>query len=73
MADDNDDDDDSSESPPPPEKPPVLDYPSIPPNPELDSEKWSDVFRASLIVFGILGFLLFISYGLCGGLIRGCM
>ena len=61
-----------SQSPPPAKKPPLLDYPSRPPTPELDSEPWPQVVRALLIVFGIMAFLMFVLYGLCGGLVRGC-
>jgi hypothetical protein len=66
------DDDPPKPAPPPPDKPPLLDYPSRPQTPELDSEPWPQVIRAGLIVFGILGFLAFIFYGLCGGLVGGC-
>jgi hypothetical protein len=72
-------DDESPEHPsPPPEsaplpcKPPLLDYPSLPPPAEPEGERWSEVFRALLVVFGFLGLLFFISFGVCGVLARGC-
>ena len=55
---------------PPP--PPLLDYPSLAPPPEPGTERWSEVLRAALIVFGVLAFLFFGVFGLCGLLGRGC-
>ena len=52
--------------------PPLLEYPSRRPPPESDTEKWSDFFRALLIVFGTIALLLFSTFGLCGLLGRGC-
>jgi hypothetical protein len=68
MADDPHDD----RPPTPPAKPPLLDYSSRPIDPELDSERWSEVFRAMLVVFGVLGALFLIGFGFCGVLMRGC-
>ena len=59
-------------APPAPTRPPLLDYPTPPPPPELDTERWSEVVRALLIVFGVLGALFFIGFGFCGVLLRGC-
>ena len=64
--------DDPKEPARPPDKPPLLEYPSRPIAPEPDSESWSEIVRATLIVFAFLGFLLFISFGFCGILGRGC-
>jgi hypothetical protein len=65
--------DDRPDAPRPPEtKSPLLDYPSLPTPAEPEGESWSEVFRALLVVFGFLGVLLFISFGLCGVLARGC-
>lgn len=55
-----------------PEKFPVLDYPSPPAPAEPDSERWPEVFRAMLVVFGIMGTGAIIIFGFCGGLLRGC-
>jgi hypothetical protein len=70
-------DEEPADRPPPPPapqpaKPPLLEYPSRPINPERDTEPWPDVFRAMLIVFGVLSTVLFIGFGLCGVLARGC-
>ena len=66
-------DDDGPDTPPAPEgKPPLLDYPSLPPPAEPEGERWSEVFRALLVVFGFLGLLFFIAFGVCGVLARGC-
>jgi hypothetical protein len=55
------------------DKPPLLDYPPIPLQPEdRDTESWSEVARAMLVVFGVLAFLFFITFGLCGVFSRGC-
>lgn len=63
------------EGPPPPPHSPLptlLDYPSLGPPPEPGTERWPDVLRAVLIVFGLLAFLFFGVFGLCGLLGRGC-
>ena len=63
------------EPPPPPPKaplPPLLEYPSPRPPSELETERWGDVARAVLIVFGSLAFLFFGVFGFCGLLGRGC-
>lgn len=57
---------------PPPcssDKPPLLDYQP----PEIDREPWPVVLRAMAVVFAFLVFFMFIAFGLCGGLVRGCM
>lgn len=58
--------------PPAAPKPPLLEYPSPPAERELDSEPWSEVLRALLIIFGVLGALFLIGFGFCGVLMRGC-
>lgn len=55
-----------------PPLPPLLDYPSRPPPPEPETERWSDVLRAALIVFGSIAILFFGVFGLCGLAGRGC-
>jgi hypothetical protein len=56
-----------------PEQPPLLDYPSPPVQPDNgDTESWFEVGRAMLVVFGVLGFLFFITFGLCGVFSHGC-
>lgn len=52
--------------------PPLLNYPSARPPPEPETEKWSEVVRAMLIVLGSLALLFFATFGLCGLLGRGC-
>lgn len=52
--------------------PPLLDYPSRQPPPEAETERWGDVLRAVLIVFGSITFLFVGIFGLCGLLGRGC-
>jgi hypothetical protein len=63
---------DPERPPPAPAKPPLLDYPTPAPPDERDSERWSEVARALLIVFGVIGLLFFIAFGVCGVLGRGC-
>ena len=59
--------------PPPAPKPPLLDYPSVPTKPaELDTESWSEIGRAMVIVFGIGLALFTIGFGVCGVMFRGC-
>jgi hypothetical protein len=62
-----------SAPPPDPEKPPLLDYPS--PDTEDhygETESWSEVGRAMLVVFGVMGLFFFITFGLCGVFAHGC-
>ena len=59
-------------SSPPPSSPPLLDYPSRPGPPELETERWGDVVRAAVIVFGAIAVLFFGVFGLCGLAGRGC-
>ena len=69
------DDDRQLPQPPPASatpKPRLLDYPSKPANPELDSEPWPQVARAMLIVLGVMLSILFVFFGTCGVLVRGC-
>lgn len=57
----------------PPASPPLLlNYPSLTPPPEPGTERWPEVLRAAVIVFGVLAFLFFGVFGLCGLLGRGC-
>jgi hypothetical protein len=56
----------------PPSPPPLLDYPSPAPPPDPGTERWSEVLRALLIVFGALAVLFFGGFGVCGLLGRGC-
>ena len=58
--------------PPLPPLPPLLDYPSRPPPPEPEGERWSDFFRALVIVFGTIALIFIATFGLCGLLGRGC-
>jgi hypothetical protein len=58
---------------PAPDKPPLLDYPA--PVSEGDfgeTESWAEVGRAILIVFGVLGLLFLVTFGLCGVFANGC-
>lgn len=57
---------------PPAALPPLLNYPSLAPPPEAGTERWPEMLRAVLIVFGALAFLFFGVFGLCGLLGRGC-
>lgn len=67
------DDERTPDPPPPPAKPPLLDYPSRPTEPEeLDTERWSEIGRAMGIVFGFMLLLFVIGFGICGVLFRGC-
>jgi hypothetical protein len=61
--------------PPPSEpagKPPLLDYPSVPTEPEPETEGWGEIARAMAVVFGFIGLLLFAYFGVCGMMLRGC-
>jgi hypothetical protein len=58
--------------PPPSPAPPVLDYPSRPPTSEPETEQWSEIARAMLIVLSALAAFFFATFGLCGLLGRGC-
>jgi hypothetical protein len=54
-------------------KPQPLDYPS--PLTEDDfgeTESWAEIGRAMLVVFGVLGFLFVVTFGLCGVFAHGC-
>ena len=63
----------SDRPPSPSKKPPLLDSPSRPAkSDDLDTERWSDVARAMLVVFGFLAILFVIGFGACGVLLRGC-
>jgi hypothetical protein len=70
MADD--DPVDHPPPPPPPAKPPLLDYPTPAPPGERETESWSEVVRALGVIFGVIGLLFFLSFGICGVLLRGC-
>lgn len=63
--------------PPEPDKPLLLDYPSVVTTTDADdgfgeTESWPEIGRAMLIVFSVLGVMFFITFGLCGVLLRGC-
>jgi hypothetical protein len=74
--DENGDHDPAEPLVPPPaagDRPPLLDYPGPLTEGEFgETEPWSEVGRALVIVFGVLGFLFFITFGLCGVFARGC-
>jgi hypothetical protein len=72
MPDDADRDGPDHQPPPSSDKPPLLDYPSVPVPPDRDTERWSEVARALLVIFGVIGTLFFVVFGVCGGLARGC-
>jgi hypothetical protein len=74
---DDDGNDDPTEPlvPPPaaPDKPPLLDYPGPVSEGEFgETESWSQVARALLVVFGVLGLMFLITFGLCGVFAHGC-
>jgi hypothetical protein len=75
-AADDDGNPDPTEPVPPPtpvDKPPLLDYPSAVSGPEEgETESWSEVGRALLIVFGVLALMFLITFGLCGVFAQGC-
>jgi hypothetical protein len=59
--------------PPASDKPPLLDYPSSITHPdEGETGSWSEVGRALLVVFGVLGLMFLITFGLCGVFAHGC-
>jgi hypothetical protein len=53
-------------------KPPTLDYPTQPTEPDRSTESWWEITRAMLIVFAFLAMLFLIGFGFCGVLGRGC-